>query len=322
MDAQQQISESLLPYLMEKYGNSFSEEEIKSMLATIRFTASIDGNKQEPKVIVPKTQPTIKSNLVKCILTRNADAKGLFNPKDQSLTVLKGSTVNPNHLSAKVEKKRAQQFTDYTILQEGKRILKQDVVFDTPSGAAVFCVGGSANGWDTWKDENGRELNVYRKSNGTKQEVRFDTNRVTNPHMFQLDFWTKFKNKLEATGKIPTLQTPQPHNWYDVRIGRSNILLNNVCNTQKNFVGVKLYIRNRAVNMYYPALEARRNEINKALGCEPEWDANPSAKDKTIALFHKTDLSDSQKVEDALDWLVRQTIVFYNVFSKAVKEIK
>jgi hypothetical protein len=46
-DAQQQISESLLPYLMEKYGNSFSEEEIKSMLATIRFTASIDGHKWE-----------------------------------------------------------------------------------------------------------------------------------------------------------------------------------------------------------------------------------------------------------------------------------
>ena len=237
------------------------------------------------------------------------------------MTVLKGSTVNPNHLSAKVEKKRAQQFAAYTILQGGKRVVKQDVVFESPSGAAVFCVGGSANGWDTWKDEDGRELNEYRNSNGTKQEVRFDTNRVTDPHQFQLDFWTKFKDKLEVTGKIPTLQTPQPHNWYDVRIGRSNILLNNVCNTQKNFVGVKLYIRNQVVDKYYPVLEAKRNEINQALGCEPEWDANPTAKDKTIALFHKTDLSDPQSVEEALDWLVQQTIIFYNVFSKEVKGI-
>ena len=58
------------------------------------------------------------------------------------------------------------------------------------------------------------------------------------------------------------------------------------------------------------------------MGCEPEWDANPTAKDKTIALFHKTDLSDLQKKEEALDWLVQQTIVFYNVFSKEVKRIK
>lgn len=324
-DAQTQITESLKPYLMEKYGSSFSEEEIKGMLATMRFTASADGSRTEPVVVVPKPLPMQKSNFVKCHLTRNADAQGLFNPADQSLTVLKGSRINSVHvrkISEAGRKKRDWQFAEYTEAQDSKRIVKKDVLFDTPSGAAQFCVGGSANGWNEWKDEEGRELNVYRVNDGThKTGGSFETNRVTNPRQFQLDFWTKFKAKLEVTGKIPTLQAPQPHNWYDVRIGRSNILLNNVCNTQKNFVGVKLYIRNQVVSVYYPALEARRNEINQALGCEPEWDSNPVAKDKTIALFHKTDLSDPQKMEEALDWLVQQTIIFYNVFSKEVKVI-
>ena len=325
-DAQTQITESLKPYLMDKYGGSFSEEEIKGMLATMRFTASANGSRTEPVVVVPKPQPKPKNNLVKCLLTRNADAQGLFNPTDQSLTVLKGSRINPVHvrkISEAGRKKRDWQFAEYTEVRDGKRIVMDDVRFDTPSGAAQFCVGGSANGWNEWKDEEGRELNVYRVNDGThKTGGSFDTNRVTDPHQFQLDFWTKFKEKLEAIGKIPTLQTPQPHNWYDVRIGRSNILLNNVCNTQKNFVSVRLYIRNQVVDIYYPALEARRNEINRALGCEPEWDANPSAQDKTIALFHKTDLSNPEKVEEALDWLVQQTVIFYNVFSKEVKEIK
>ena len=324
-DAQTQITESLKPYLMDKYGGSFSEDEIKGMLATMRFTASADGCQTAPQVVIPKPQPKPKNNLIKCHITRNADAQGLFNPANQSLTVLKGSRINPVHvrkISEAGRKKRDWQFAEYTEVQDGKRIVKEDVLFDTPSGAAQFCVGGSANGWNEWKDEEGRELNVYRVNDGKhKNGGSFDTNRVTDPHQFQLDFWTKFKAKLEATGKIPTLQTPQPHNWYDVRIGRSNILLNNVCNTQKNFVGVKLYIRNQVVDVYYPALEARRNEINQALGCEPEWDANPSAKDKTIALFHKKDLSNPEKVEEALDWLVQQTIIFYNVFSKEVKGI-
>ena len=324
-DAQTQIAESLKPYLMDKYGGSFSEEEIKGMLATMRFTASADGSRTEPEVVVPKPQSKPKSNLVKCHLTRNADAQGLFNPEDQSLTVLKGSRINHVHvrkISEAGRKKRDWQFAEYTEVRDSKRIVKEDVRFDTPSGAAQFCVGGSANGWNEWKDEEGRELNVYRLNDGThKTGGSFDTNRVTDPHQFQLDFWTRFKAKLESTGKIPTLQTPQPHNWYDVRIGRSNILLNNVCNTQKNFVGVKLYIRNQVVDVYYPALEVRRNEINQAWGSEPEWDANPAAKDKTIALFHKTDLADQQKTEEALDWLVQQTIIFYNVFSKEVKGI-
>ena len=326
-DAQTQITESLKPYLMEKYGGSFSEEEIKSMLATLHFSVTADGMKQpEPKVEPMKVKPvTQKSTLVKCQLTRNAYAQGLFDTSDQSLTVLKGSKVNPIHLDKFKDsnlKTRDRQLAEYTEEVNGERIVKADVRFDTPSGAAVFCVGGSANGWSTWKDESGRELNEYRVNEGSpKTEVRFDENRVTDPHKFQLEFWTKFKAKLEATGKIPTLQTPQPHNWYDVRIGRSNILLNNVCNTQKNFVSVRLYIRNQMVDVYYPALEARRDEINKALGCEPIWDANPTAKDKTIAFYHQTDLTDSIKLEDALDWMVEQTIIFYRVFSEEVKGI-
>ena len=325
-DAQTQIAESLCPYLMEKYGSSFSEDEIKAMLATMHFSASTDETQPKPEIIVKKAESTMpKSDEVKCVLTRNASARGIFHKKTQSLTVLKGSTVNPVHvpkISDAGRKKRDKQLAEYTEERDGQRIVIEDVFFDSPSGAALFCVGGSANGWDEWKDEQGHKLNEYRNNDGShKPEGRFDANRVTEPHKFHLDFWTKFKNKLEATGKIPTLQTPQPHNWYDVRIGRSNILLNNVCNTQKNFVGVKLYIRKPAVNKYYPALVNRKNEINLALGCEPKWDANPSAQDKTIALFHPTDLTDPQKVEEALDWMVHQTIVFYNVFSEEVKII-
>lgn len=325
-DAQSQIAESLRPYLMDKYGNSFSEEDIKGMLATMRFTASADGSSPESKEVVTTPQPKPMSNLIKCILTRNADARGMFNPTDQSLIVLKGSTVNPVHvpkISDSNRKKRDKELADYTEMRDGKRIVMEDVCFDSPSGAALFCVGGSANGWKEWKNEKGCKLNEYRTNDSTyKLESRFDANRVTNPRKFQLDFWTKFRNKLEATGMVPTLQTPQPHNWYDVRIGRSNILLNNVCNTQKNFVGVKLYIRKPVVDKYFPVLKARQNEINHALGCEPEWDANPTAQDKTIALFLQTDLTDADKMEEALDWLVQQTIVFYNVFSKEVKAIK
>lgn len=75
------------------------------------------------------------------------------------------------------------------------------------------------------------------------------------------------------------------------------------------------------VEKYYPALVARQKEINQALGCESQWDANPTAQDKTIALFHKTDLSDPQNVEDALDWMVSQTLIFYRVFSKEVERL-
>ncbi len=165
---------------------------------------------------------------------------------------------------------------------------------------------------------NGKTLDDIRKE---KEGGKPKAKSASNSRSLQLDFWMRFRDKLKSTGKIASLQTPQPHYWYDVRIGRSNIMLSDVCNTQKNFVGVKLYIRNKVADVYYPALEARRNKINLALGCEPVWDANPLAKDKTIALYHQTELTDPVKMEKALDWLVEQTIIFYRVFSEEVKEI-
>ena len=325
-DAQIQISESLKPYLIDKYGSSFSEDEIKEMLASLHFTASAKGEHQEAKVVVPKSQSVSKTKLIKCLLTRNADSKGLFNPADQSLTVLKGSRINPIHvnkISETSRKKRDIQLAEYSEVRDGKLFVKEDVHFETPSGAAQFCVGGSANGWKEWKDEKGRELNEYRiKGDTYKSGGRFDEKRVKATPNFYLELWTKFKTKMEATGVIPRLQTPQPRNWYDMSMGHSNILLNNVCNTQKNFVGVRLYIRNKAVDKYYPVLEGIRSEINKALGCEPRWDANPSAKDKTIAINQHFDLTDPMKVDEAIDWMVKQTVIFYEVFSKEVKGMK
>lgn len=305
-------------------------EEAKNYICAAGFDIFL-RKKAEKQQMMQFTEPESvatapQSQVISCHLTRNADALGLFNTSDQSLTVLKGSKVNPLHVNKISEtnrKRREQQLAEHTEERNGERIVKQDVRFDTPSGAALFCVGGSSNGWLEWKDEEGRELNAYRNNDGTPQtQVLFDTNRVRDPRQFQLDFWSRLRDKLQATGKIPTLQAPQPHNWYDVRFGRSNILLNLVCNTQKNFVGVKLYIRNQAVDIYYPALVARKEAINKALGCEPEWDANPTAKDKTVAIFHNTNLTDSVKTEEALDWLVEQTLIFHRVFSKEVKEIK
>ena len=176
--------------------------------------------------------------------------------------------------------------------------------------------------WQIAEDTASMRLNIVSTPSTNVKTIKSKTNNESESRSIQLEFWTKFREKLQSTKKIPSLQTPQAHYWYDVRIGRSDILLSNICNTQKSIVGVRLYIRNKVVDVYYPALEARKVEINKALGCEPDWDPNPSAKDKTITLLHQTDLSNPDKVEEALDWLVKQTIVFYGVFSKEVKNIK
>jgi len=206
--------------------------------------------------------------------------------------------------------------TDFT--EEHKKAL--DWLNDNTNEDLAFW-GVQLELWQISEETASMRLNIVSRPSTSVKTIKSKTNNESESRNTQLEFWTKFRDKLQATKKIPSLQTPQPRYWFDVRIGRSNILLSDTCSPQKNIVGVRLYIRSSVVDVYYPALLAKKEDINKALGCEPIWDANPDARDKTIAISYNTDLTDPEKVEEALDWLVEQTIIFHRVFSKEVKEI-
>ena len=252
-DAQGQITEGMKMYLMEKYGNTFSESDIVGMLASLNFTATPKDGQQPVVVTTPvtpsqkkdsdatqskqahdKTQYSInggtfqnkrrfvhqlvkmyveehpsatfadleqtfpstlqgslelakklgyvittsgdapasvtvepkKDGMIACTLTRNADAKGLFDSATQTLVVLKGSKINPRHLDKikpETKQKRDALIAEYAERKGDELVVIKDASFNTPSGAAVFCVGGSSNGWKDWRDENNNELDFYRK---------------------------------------------------------------------------------------------------------------------------------------------------------------
>ena len=107
-----------------------------------------------------------KEGHISCVLTRNANAKGIFDISTQSLTVLKGSTINPKHLDKikpETKQKRDALIAEYTERRGEELVVVKNATFNSPSGAAVFCVGGSSNGWKDWRDEMNNELDNYRK---------------------------------------------------------------------------------------------------------------------------------------------------------------
>lgn len=54
-DAQQQITESLKPFLKEKYGDTFSEDDIEKMLSSIVFSAALKELSQQVTSSIPFT---------------------------------------------------------------------------------------------------------------------------------------------------------------------------------------------------------------------------------------------------------------------------
>ena len=95
--------------------------------------------------------------------SRGCNAKGFYS--SNGFTVLKGSVIAQNTTSSfKGIEHREKMLQEYSAIEDGKIIMTSDKTFTTPSTAACFCLGRSANGWIEWKDKEGNTLDsVYRK---------------------------------------------------------------------------------------------------------------------------------------------------------------
>lgn len=178
---------------------------------------------------------------------------------------------------------------------------------------------------ELWQIDNSKpalRFNVISKpSEAVRQAARIKaSDDLSDSKKFQLDYWTKFKEKLAKTKKIPSLQTPRPQYWFDVTLGKSYIHMSNICNTWENTVGARIYIGNKIADTMLPYLESRKEEIEKAIGQKLQWNPNPDNRDKIIVLLHPTDFNDPKKVEESLDWLVEYTIKFRETFYKIIQE--
>lgn len=91
--------------------------------------------------------------------------------------VYKGSTAS-NEYSKAVEKSN-QKIIDY-LIQDGyidltsnkDFIFKKDFLFNSPSGASDIILGNSTNGWERWKNKEGKTLDeLYRNNKQAKPEL-------------------------------------------------------------------------------------------------------------------------------------------------------
>ncbi len=124
--------------------------------------------------LFPYVQSTYKepkeySNRYITLAAGNLSAMGYLN-EDNSLTIFAGSEIRVSTLpNSNSLKELRDDFIEGNIieLENEKYILKQDYTFNSPSSATDFVLGGSNNGWNYWKDENGVIINdSLRNLNG------------------------------------------------------------------------------------------------------------------------------------------------------------
>lgn len=88
----------------------------------------------------------------------NRTAKGKMQISGGKYIILAGSDVCPNEGHGLMDVVRLKR--DNANIIDDK--LQEDIVLTSPSAAASFITGAAANGWKTWKSEDGDIIDVYR----------------------------------------------------------------------------------------------------------------------------------------------------------------
>ena len=151
------VMNSVVPkYEIDEYDLASVEEiydEIQFIMATLGY----------------KMDNAIASvNEAKILHTTRNGIKALGVYDGEKFDVLEGSQIVKNavkSVSPSVEKQRQNAFKDDSISEsDGSPVLNVSMSFSSPSTAASFVLGCSANGWIEWKDKDGNTLDqIYRK---------------------------------------------------------------------------------------------------------------------------------------------------------------
>ena len=178
---------------------------------------------------------------------------------------------------------------------------------------------------ELWQIDNSQpavKFNVISSPNEIVKQAakRKEQGELTPTRKTQLEFWTTFRDKLAETGKIRSLQTPRPQYWFDIALGKSGVHLSNTFNTDKNEIGTRVYIGNKKVDEWLPYFETKKETIEAKLENKLQWNPNPDNRDKVITLTKQFNLEDKENWEEAINWLVKETIKFKEIFSRMIKE--
>ncbi len=98
----------------------------------------------------------------------DVNAFGTFDPKKEIFTLKKGSEIKTEFAPSAIKEKgkRDKKLAAIKHTFNGDRIqIEEDCQFESTSAAANFVNGGYRNGWDYWKDKDGKTLDeLFRKN--------------------------------------------------------------------------------------------------------------------------------------------------------------
>lgn len=170
------------------------------------------------------------------------------------------------------------------------------------------------------------KFNVICRPNDWSRAVREKAAKVDGSgptHVFQLNFWTAFRDFMAAHGQRSP--KPAPQSWLSFSVGRTGFSIEAVVKRTEQQLTVRLYINcdDLPPKSVFRYLEARKTEIQTNLGFQMEWNESPERKGSIIAITKSgCDLDDQSRWPEYHAWLANTVDTIDRTFRPLIKPLQ
>lgn len=168
------------------------------------------------------------------------------------------------------------------------------------------------------------KFNVISKPNEWSRSVgeaarRIESDTLSDTKAWQLRFWQGLHGDMSGKGAVRP-QKPAPQHWMNFSIGRSGFLLGALLNSREEKIGVELYIDHEHAKALFHLLLSDREQIEKELGFQLDWQELPHRAACRIVYFLKrVDPKDERRWPEFRRWMIEHLEKLDHTFRQRVR---
>lgn len=159
------------------------------------------------------------------------------------------------------------------------------------------------------------------------QKSPSQSTETTGTRLAQLDFWQEFQifleDKSEAFKRVFKYKIPAAmgYNWYSFHFSPGKAFVGCVVSFAKDTIRCDLYIETKE---RYARLFQKKDEINKALGLELEWDEALLEKNQQAnrVQYQNNDIKPSENFTACFEWFYETTVKYLTIMPQFLKELE
>jgi hypothetical protein len=170
-------------------------------------------------------------------------------------------------------------------------------------------------------------FNVIASPNDWTRTARTATRQVgetvlADRHRFRLAYWASFAEYLKDKGSTFRIRRPNKDHWFSFAIGRSGFVISATVSSEKQRIGVELFIHNDVEKTAFRTLLADRKAIEGEFGETLDWQELPGKKGTRIAIYKSgVDPSDERQYPQLHSWMLEKMDRFKKVFAGRIRSL-